>query len=88
VCFDHSLLFGVWAYDESRDGSSYEKAVSNAKGRSFGIAFLGIAAETKFFLQVPGHQVVQWKISESAPDKLQQKQRCYIRSFAIKPQEC
>jgi len=36
-----------------------KKAVSNAKGRSFRRAFLGIAAQTKFFLQVSGHQVVQ-----------------------------
>jgi len=35
------------------------KAVSNAKGRSFRRAFLGIAADTKFFLQVSGQQVVQ-----------------------------
>jgi len=32
---------------------------SRLKGRSFRRAFLGIAAETKFFLQVSGHQVVQ-----------------------------
>jgi len=31
-----------------------KNAVSNAKGRSFRRAFLGIAAETKFSLQVPG----------------------------------
>jgi len=36
-----------------------KKAVSKAKGRSFRKAFLGIAAETKFSLQVSGHQVVQ-----------------------------
>jgi len=36
-----------------------KKAVSNAKGRSFRRSFLGIAAETKFSLQVSGHQVVQ-----------------------------
>jgi len=36
-----------------------KKSVSNAQGRSFRKAFLGIAAETKFFLQVSGHQVVQ-----------------------------
>jgi len=36
-----------------------KKAVSNAKGRSFRRAFLGIAAETKFSLKVSGHQVVQ-----------------------------
>jgi len=36
-----------------------KKAISNAKGRSFRRAFLSIAAETKFFLQVSGHQVVQ-----------------------------
>jgi len=36
-----------------------KKAVSNAKGRLFRRAFLSIAAETKFFLQVSGHQVVQ-----------------------------
>jgi len=36
-----------------------KKAVSNAKGRSIRKAFLGIAAETKFFLQVSRHQVVQ-----------------------------
>jgi len=36
-----------------------KKAVSNAQGRSFRRAFLGIAAETKFSLQVSGHQVVQ-----------------------------
>jgi len=36
-----------------------KKAVSNAKGHSFRRAFLGIAAETKFSLQVPDHQVVQ-----------------------------
>jgi len=35
------------------------KVVSNAKGRSFRRAFLGIAAETKFSLQVSEHQVVQ-----------------------------
>jgi len=39
--------------------AAYEKAVSNAKGRSFRRAFLGIAAETKFSLQVFGHQVVE-----------------------------
>jgi len=59
MCFDHSLLFGVWAYDESRDGSTYEKNTSNAGGRSFRRAFLGIAAETKFSLPVSEHQVVQ-----------------------------
>jgi len=36
-----------------------KKAFSNAKDRSFRRAFLGIAAETKFFLQVSGQQVVQ-----------------------------
>jgi len=36
-----------------------KKAASNAKGRSFWTAFLGIAAETKFSLQESGHQVVQ-----------------------------
>jgi len=36
-----------------------KKAFSNAKGCSFRRAFLGIAAETKFPLQVSGHQVVQ-----------------------------
>jgi len=36
-----------------------KKAVSNAKGRSFRRAFLGIAAEATFSLQVSGHQVVQ-----------------------------
>jgi len=36
-----------------------KKAVSNAKGRSFSRAFLGIVAETKFSLQVSGHHVVQ-----------------------------
>jgi len=36
-----------------------KKTVSNAKGRSFRRAFLGIAAETKFSLQVSRHQVVQ-----------------------------
>jgi len=36
-----------------------KKAVSNAKGRSFRRAFSGIAAGTKFSLQVSGHQVVQ-----------------------------
>jgi len=36
-----------------------KKAVSNAKGRSFRRAFLGIAAETKFSLQLSGHQAVQ-----------------------------
>jgi len=36
-----------------------KKAVSNAKVRSFRRAFLGTAAETKFSLQVSGHQVVQ-----------------------------
>jgi len=41
-----------------------KKAVLNAKGRSFRRAFLGIAAEPKFFLQVSGNQVVQQKISE------------------------
>jgi len=59
MCFDHSLLFVVQAFDESHGGSSYEKAVSNAKGRSFKRSFLGIAAETKFSLKVSGHQVVQ-----------------------------
>jgi len=48
MCFDHSLLFVVQAFDESHGGSSYEKAVSNAKGRSFKRSFLGIAAETSF----------------------------------------
>jgi len=51
-----------------------EKAVSNAKGRSFRMVVLGIAAETKFSLQIAGHQVVQYKISESGPEKLRQKQ--------------
>ena len=64
-----------------------KKAVSNAKRSSFRRAFLGVAAETKFSLQVSGNQVVQQKISESGPEKFRQKQRCYIRSFAIKPQE-
>jgi len=36
-----------------------KKAISNAEGRSFRRMFLGIAAETKFSLQVSGHQVVQ-----------------------------
>ena len=36
-----------------------KKAVSNAKGRSIRRAFLGIAAETKFSLQVSGYRVVQ-----------------------------
>jgi len=36
-----------------------KKAVSNAKGRSFRRAFLGISTEMKFHLQVSGHQVVQ-----------------------------
>jgi len=36
-----------------------KKAVSNTKCRSFRRAFLGIAPETKFSLQVSGHQVVQ-----------------------------
>jgi len=36
-----------------------KKAISNAKGRSFRRTFLGIAAETKFSLQVSGLQVVQ-----------------------------
>ena len=36
-----------------------QKALSNAKDRSFRRAFLGIAAETKFFLQVSGQQVMQ-----------------------------
>ena len=26
MCFDHSLLFGVYVYGERRDGSSYEKS--------------------------------------------------------------
>jgi len=56
--------------------------------RSFRKPFSGIAAETKFSLQVSRHQVVQQKMNESGPGKLQQKQRCCIRSFAIKPQEC
>jgi len=41
-----------------------------AKGRSFRREFLGIAAETKFSLQVSGRQVVQWKIIASGPKKL------------------
>jgi len=65
-----------------------EKAVSHAKGSSFKRAFLGNAAETKFFLQVSEHQVVQWKTSESGLEILRQKQTCYICSFVIKPQEC
>jgi len=64
-----------------------KKAVSNAEGGSFRRAFLSIDAETKFSLQVSGHQVVQWEISESGPEKLRQKQRCCICSFAIKPQQ-
>jgi len=36
-----------------------KKAVSNAKGLSFRRAFLDIAAETKFSLQISGHQVMQ-----------------------------
>jgi len=36
-----------------------KNTVSNAKVRSFRRAFLGIAAETKFSLQVSGHQAVQ-----------------------------
>jgi len=36
-----------------------KKNVSNAKGRSFRRAFVGNAAETKFTLQISGHQVVQ-----------------------------
>jgi len=36
-----------------------KKALSNAKGCSFRMAFLGNAAETTFSLQVSGHQVVQ-----------------------------
>jgi len=36
-----------------------KKAVSNTKCRSFRRAFLGIAAEIKFFLQLSRHQVVQ-----------------------------
>jgi len=63
-----------------------KKAVSNAKGRSFIRAFFRIAAETKFSLQVSVHQVVQYKISQSGPEKLRQNQRCYIRLLAIKPQ--
>ena len=38
-------------YDGSRDGSSYEKTVSNAERRSFRRTFLGIVAEIKFSLQ-------------------------------------
>jgi len=45
-----------------------KKDVSNAKGHSFRRAFLGIAAETKFSLQVSRHQAVQWKSSESGPE--------------------
>jgi len=36
-----------------------KNSVSNAEGRSFRRAFLGIAAETKFSLQVSRHQVVR-----------------------------
>ena len=36
-----------------------KNTVSNAKVRSFRRAFLGIADETKFSLQVSGHQAVQ-----------------------------
>jgi len=36
-----------------------KKAVSNAKRCLFRRVILGTAAETKFFLQVSGHQVVQ-----------------------------
>jgi len=36
-----------------------KKAVSNAKGLSFRRTFLDIAAETKFSLQISGHQVMQ-----------------------------
>jgi len=36
-----------------------KKAVSDAKGRTFRMALLGIAAETKFSFKVSVHQVVQ-----------------------------